>query len=936
LDERWRRIEELYHAALEQPPHMRVQYLERACSSDDELRREVESLLAADGKASDFLDNGLLSGTAAPTVPLLLLGNYQILSPLGAGGMGEVYRAHDRKLGRDVAIKTLPWSFASDANRLARFRREARILASLNHPNIAAIYGLEEGDGPTYLILELVEGDTLKERLERSGPLPVTQALKVSLQIAEALEAAHSKGIIHRDLKPANVKITAEGRVKVLDFGLAKAMSSDDTPTFTEAGPGNSLQTMTGAILGTPSYMSPEQARGEVADKRSDVWSFGCLLYELLAGKRVFQSDSAPDALNAVLKKEPDWQAIPAGVPEKVRTLLRNCLRKNPELRPEGGAEIRKTLEESAVHVRARFRPMHAGVAAGFLGLVAFGALRWYPGASPRVSPSEWVQITNFPDSVTQPAVSPDGKMLTFVRGGSTFMGPGEIYVKALPYGEPVQLTHDRTPKMHPIFSPDGSRIAYSTLGPGQGWDTWTVPVFGGTAKPWLTNASGLSWTGQGQLLFSEIKSVQRMAIVESPEERTGGHDVYMPPTLDGMAHRSYLSPDGKSVLIVEMADSGAWLPCRLVPLDGRSAGKTVGPGSGGCTAGAWSPDGSSIYLSVVTEGNSHIWRQHIPGDRAEQITSGTTAEEGIAVAPDGHSLITAVGAQQRTVIVRDIVGERQASLEGYAYMPKLSTEGKKVFFRIARGTGILMPFRGTSELWETDLGSGRTERLIPELLVTGYDVASDGRMVVTANDSAGVSHLWLASGDSRIPPRMVPNTEGAQNPFFAAPGELLYLNPRTAYLIREDGTGRRSAASVLDEIHRVSPDYRWLIGTDRDSKGTSGVAISLTGESASVKFGPFWPAWWSPDGKYFFLSAMDAQGSAGAYGRTYAIPLKSGKMLPDVPSGGFHNEQEIAALPGARLVPGATADFAPGPSLDTYAYSRISSQRNLYRIPLP
>src|ERR1017187_6496627 len=247
------------------------------------------------------------------------LGSYEVLSQIGAGGMGEVYQAHDTKLGRDVAIKVLPEAFAHDADRLARFQREAKMLAQLNHPNIATIYGLEHSDGTHYLLMELVSGETLAERVKRDGAVPVEEALVIAKQIAEALEAAHEKGIIHRDLKPANVKLTPEGKIKVLDFGLAKAFAGDTTtedmgnsPTLSRAA------TMQGVILGTAAYMSPEQARGKSVDKRTDIWAFGCVLYELLTGKQAFHGEDVTDILAAVVKSEPDWQALPAATPVKI------------------------------------------------------------------------------------------------------------------------------------------------------------------------------------------------------------------------------------------------------------------------------------------------------------------------------------------------------------------------------------------------------------------------------------------------------------------------------------------------------------------------------------------------------------------------------------------------------------------------------------------
>src|ERR1700739_2889351 len=252
------------------------------------------------------------------------LGSYEVVAQIGAGGMGEVYQAHDTKLGRDVAIKVLPQAFAHDADRLARFQREARMLAALNHPNIATIHGLEQSDGVHYLVMELVPGETLAERISK-GAVPLQDALKVAAQISEALEAAHEKGIVHRDLKPANVKLTPEDRVKVLDFGLAKAFAGEGVKDLSQA----PTLTEEGRILGTPAYMSPEQARGKPIDKRTDIWAFGCLLYELLTGKAAFRGETITDTLARVLEREPDWQAFPPSIPVKVRELLQRSLEKD-------------------------------------------------------------------------------------------------------------------------------------------------------------------------------------------------------------------------------------------------------------------------------------------------------------------------------------------------------------------------------------------------------------------------------------------------------------------------------------------------------------------------------------------------------------------------------------------------------------------------------
>jgi serine/threonine protein kinase/Tfp pilus assembly protein PilF len=383
MKDRWQQIEQLYHAALEREESHRAAYLHEVCAGDDELRREVESLLAQEKRGDGFLESPALE-VAARAMAIdsrqslngRQLGSYKIVSLLGAGGMGEVYQAHDTKLGRDVAIKVLPQAFVGNPERLARFQREARMLASLNHPNIATIHGLEQANGVHYLVMELVPGQALSERID-AGALKIEEALKLGVQIAEALEAAHERGVIHRDLKPANVKVTAEGRVKVLDFGLAKAFAGDSGLDLSNAPTLTAMGTEEGRILGTPAYMSPEQARGKPVDKRTDIWAFGCVLYELLTGKEAFRGETLSDTIASVLQGEPDWQALPPSIPAKIRDLLRRCLQKDLQKRLRDLGDARIEIEEALApitRVAKRSLLRRAAVASGITALVLFAA----------------------------------------------------------------------------------------------------------------------------------------------------------------------------------------------------------------------------------------------------------------------------------------------------------------------------------------------------------------------------------------------------------------------------------------------------------------------------------------------------------------------------------------------------------------------------------
>ncbi len=388
------------------------------------------------------------------------LGGYEILGLIGAGGMGEVYRAADTKLGRDVAIKVLPEAFARDPERLARFQREARVLASLNHPNIAAIYGLEESGDLHYLVLEFVPGETL------AGPLPAEEALAIARQITAAMDAANEKGVVHRDLKPANIKITPEGKVKVLDFGLAKALSDDAAQRDASKSPTVSIAaTRVGVILGTAAYMSPEQARGRPLDRRTDIWSFGCVVYELLAGRQAFGAETVSDTLSAVLSREPDWARLPANTPPGVERLLRRCLQKDPaqRLRDIGDAWIDTEAAAPGQAGGKAGMPVSLVLVAGAL-VAALAVAGWtlWRLTSTRLPVTRAVVTLPATDRLTTTtatalALSLDGSQLVYAarRGGRT-----QLYLRRMDQIEaaPMPGTEDAA---EPFFSPDGEWVGF-------------------------------------------------------------------------------------------------------------------------------------------------------------------------------------------------------------------------------------------------------------------------------------------------------------------------------------------------------------------------------------------------------------------------------------------------------------------------------------------
>ena len=943
----WPRLKEVFAGARALPADRRPAYLAEACGGNDALREEVESLLASDQRAKSFLEApAVVRGDDARDQARLImegrrLGVYQVRALLGAGGMGEVYRARDTRLERDVAVKFLPHAFTSDPERLARFEREARMLAALNHPNIGAIYGFEEAEGIRFLVLELVDGQTLADTLadvsrQRSqGPgLLMRDALNIARQIAGALDIAHEKGIIHRDLKPANIKITPEGVVKVLDFGLAKAAGDGSTPDLKDWPTKTASQTAESAVMGTPGYMSPEQARGQVVDKRTDIWAFGCVLYEMLAGRVAFKGGTTSDTIAAVLGSEPAWDALPDGTPASVRLLLQRCLDKDPKRRLRDLGDVRFEIDEVGSHAAPGTRqssPAYRAVLPIVLTfvLLAGGAGLFYLAKPtvPVTSPSEYTQLTNFTDSATSPSLSPDGRMVTFKRGEDSFLSGGHIYVKLLPNGESVQLTTAPGRVFGPVFTPDGSRIAYTQVDTGA-WDSWTVPVLGGQPTRLLPNASGLTWIADHQVLFSEIKTGLHMGIVTATEGRADAREIYIQPDEHAMAHYSHASPDRQSVLVVEMTGTHAFnQPCRLVPFDGRSSGRQVGP-PGTCLAAAWSPDGQWMYFSAVVAGSSHLWRQKFPDGAPEQITFGPFEEEGIAMAPDGRSLVTSVGTRRSAIWIHEAAGERAILSEGYASAPRLSYDGTRVFYLLVRDWWLSS--RGwvaaSSELRSLALASGKSDSVLSGVSITDYDLSRDEKEVAfTTTDSRGASQIWLAPLDRRTPQREI--ARGGDHVSVGADGELVFrsLTENNALIrINMAGTGREriTTAAVLDKFG-VSPNGEWVIAL---LPGAGTIAVPIHGGARrTICAGRCYPTW-SSDGRFLYA------GYSGL-GKTLAIPVPAGKLLPDLPADGIDAAAGVVGLPGAWMI--EHGSISPGLEPSTYVFTKTDLQRNLFRIPL-
>jgi Tol biopolymer transport system component len=873
-----------------------------------------------------------------PFAPGTTFGPYRLDHQLGKGAMGTVYHATDTKLNRAVAIKFVSTDLA-DASARRRFQSEAQLASSLNHPHILTVFDAGEQDGRQYLVSELVDGGTLED-WSQASTRSWQEVVELVIGLADGLATAHEAGILHRDVKPANILITKTGYAKLADFGLAKLRES---PSLVANAP-TETRTRPGVIVGTVAYMSPEQAAGQPVDARSDVFSFAVVVYELLAGHRPFRGSTDLDVLLAIAHRSAD--PLPESIPLGLRELIERALQKDRTQRVqtmrEVVAELRRLVRQSGttpIPAQTRGRAL-AWAAAGALLAVAVSAaimIRRPPAATPVAT--QYIQLTNFADAATSPALSPDGRMLTFIRGPLTFFSPGQVYVKRLPDGEPVQLTDDNTAKMGPQFLPDGLRVSYSTgISAGSpSMDTWVVPVGGGASERLLTNAEGLTWfndrAGQPRVLFSEMTGLgAQMSIVSSTERRTAPHNVYVPPPPGGMAHRSYRSPDGQWVLIVEMDDK-SWLPCRLVPFDGGSTGKLAGPVPAQCTDAAWSPDGAWMYFTAMTANGVHIWRQRFPDGAPEQVTFGASTEEGIHFAPDGRSFVTSVGTSQSTLWVHDSRGDRQITSEGYVFMPSISADGRKLYY-LARSYGLRSWNQGA--LWVADLETGQRRRLLADFQILHYSIAADGQQVVFVSvDEQGRNPVWLWSLGAQQRPRQV-STMDASAAFFGAPGEVFFAGQKDfhVYRVKADGSELQKVVTTPLFPLAVSPDGQWIVVQDPTAWGAMALYPAGAGSPRRLCDGCAPPWGTEPPAFYFGWAPNRAFAYWRIAGATYAIPLQSGQLLPAIPAGAVQSREGVAALPGARLISEQDRSV-PGPSPSIYAFVRVSAQRNIYRVPV-
>ena len=838
--------------------------------------------------------------------------HYRLVEKIGQGGMGAVWRATDTTLGRDVAIKVLPEAFAADPERLARFEREAKLLASLNHPNIAGIYGLHESAGARFLAMELVPGEDLAERLT-GGPVPAAESMRIAAQLAEALEAAHEQGVVHRDLKPANVKITPDGKVKVLDFGLAKALETAASlgsgrdpaasPTIT------SLGTMVGVVLGTAAYMSPEQARGKGVDKRADIWAFGCVLYEMLTGRRPFDGETISDTLASVLARDPDWSALPAATPAKVRELMQRCLEKDPKrrLRDIGDAriELDETLAAGTASGRVRVAappegstvPEAAGrsVSRGVLGgMVLAGVLAgllagWY--AARRDAPGADTGVVrldlDFPSSVrfTDFAVSPDGSAIAAV--GAPRVAPGEseppprIYLRRLDSGTMTVVPGTEGSEGF-RFSTDGRFLftaTPATLGSSQR-NLVRVPV-DGSAPPLKLTAWDPHWTagsvlaGGGLLALHDGTGLVRIA------DRPGEPAAPVPIDLAGERGVITLAstglPGNNGVLLHAIAYGAKGWYYRVGVLDLRSARVSYLFDDGGNPV--YSPTGNIVF----TRGDALL---AVPFDASAMKVTGAPVPIASGLRTDYSFLPANFGLSSNGVLVyvaggRAAEGRRLGLVDSAGKLTAVSEE-RRPYQRVQAGSADGRRFvatitngQGIDELWTGEFDRPGLRRIlsIPAADIFTPVLSRDGRTVVfgrrghTAEDG-----IYAKSLDDATPPRRIARlrADDVQTNLWSFLPDGSGVVGRHAgpdqkgdiVLVPVPPSGESSAEPTpivtgpSDESGgAVSPDGRWISYTS-DETGRNEIYVSAfapggtVGERVQVTKSGGADPFWSADGR--------------------------------------------------------------------------------------
>jgi Tol biopolymer transport system component len=860
------------------------------------------------------------------------LGSYEVVAPLGAGGMGEVYRARDAKLGREVAIKVLPAHLSNDQDALARFEREARAVAALSHPNILAIHDFGEHAGTAYAVMELLEGETLRKRLTE-GPLSVRRATDFGIQIANGLAAAHAKGIVHRDVKPENVFVTKDGRVKILDFGLARAFerSLDATGREQTAAAQQPMAafnltalptavaspnpTEPGTVLGTAGYMSPEQVRGLPADHRSDIFSFGALLYEMLSGRRAFAHDTAVETMTAILKDEPpDLAGTDNAIPAGLERIVHHCLEKNPEERFQSARDLAFDLTSIAgvsgisrgvAAARGRRKLSPAAVAAA-AGVLAAGLLLGAGLMARLRKPSEAepirVRALTFSGQDMEPSASPDGRLIAFT---SSRDGVSRIWIKQLAGGGEAPLTAG--PDRSARFSPDGSSVLF-LRDQGATHALYRIGLVGGEPRKLTDDVVEADWSPDGRrIVFVRARGgSERTSTLGILDTGSGAETVLLQPRSREMFDPRW-SPDGRGIAFVRgetITHAAVW---QVVLLDVASRKERVlgVPGPSGPLGGiAWSGEGKELYfirsenlLGDISGSQGRLVRCDVSNGKERPLlwATGLFPLSSGALGVAGHCDVAGPG-----LLLMDSRPQRQnlreSTLSGGVApdggrlltrgsssdrQPSYSPDGSHMLFSSNRS--------GNLDLWLLDLKNGALRQLTDDA-AQDWDpgFSPDSKHIVWSCDRSGHLEIWIANADGSGARQISKDGVDAENPFMTRDGAWIFYwsaNPGNPgiWRVRPDGTGatRLIAGNLLQP--EISPDGRYVLYIDVDrinQRNTVHVALADSGRAVPFEIaiqyqlgGPrinFGRSRWSSDGRSILYVGQDAAGRSGVFSQDF------------------------------------------------------------------
>jgi eukaryotic-like serine/threonine-protein kinase len=898
--DRWRRVADVYDAAMDREPAARGPFLAEVCGDDTDLRREVESLLAQEhtavvvDRSMDAVAAAVLQDTPC-LEPGAELGPYHIQALLGAGGMGEVYRARDTKLNRDVALKVLPESFTRDSDRLARFTREAHVLASVNHPNVAAIHGVEDRGDVHALVLELVDGPTLADRIAR-GPLPLPDALPIARQIADALAAAHDHGVVHRDLKPANIKVRDDGTVKVLDFGLARPLP-DGRPTQSGHEPPNRASqppaalspgiTAIGMILGTAAYMSPEQAKGRAADKRSDVWAFGCVLYEMLTGTRAFDGSDVSDTLASVLKAQPDWTALPADTPPPVRRLLLRALEKEPRRRLSDMSDARLEIDEAVAGADASPEPIPARrtsalpwAIATLLAAVLVATIAISPPW--RAAPAPAAQhlsvelgadavLRGSVDGTPQLALSPDGSTLAFVGGRAQV---DRLYLRRFRQLQAQALLTG--PVSDPFFSPDGQWVGFFSIADRK---LKKMPVAGGTPVAISDidtfDPRGASWGDDDAIVFNPFADAWTH-LLRVPS--AGGKPERVSTLGEGeVAHRwPQVLPGARAVLYAAFGTQGGIDAANIVaqPLPSGSPKIVLR----GAHYARYLRSGHLVYAQGTT-----LFAVPFDIGRLEVTGQPVAVVEGVmAFKISGASLFDVSENGTLAYVAGDLVGTEAPMVwmrrDGSTAMqaaprdwraPQFSPDGTRIAFHLDDGRQL--------DVYTYEWGRDFTTRLTADSAVDSNPIWSpDGRTILFSS-SRGAGQLanlyWVSADGSGEAHRLTESNQRQLASSWHPSGKYVAVDQQISQQqwdlmvvpMEPSGSGWTAGTPMrlLSRINQrpaaaFSPDGRWLAYTSNESGRSEVFVRAFPGPGTAWQVssvGGWVPTWSRRRNELFYLS---------------------------------------------------------------------------------